>query len=304
MKLAFSLDAASSNFHYTNMNKAANKYYWEEMLSLVPVAGFEAVDFPYDGGARGPRTGQPYCRPSVMFKYGGIEGLKALLEEDGIKKVAGIQFVPRPAATVDEYVAAYAADLKKHLVFANELGCDYIAASASPEIAYMGALLEKKDELLEKFAAALADAADAAGNVKICLRNEYWSVLRGNELLDFIKKVDSRIGVCVDLAHLSIAGVCPIEFIKACADRIDCVVLSDTDFVDEFDSYKDPYPQHPTKYPTHVFKDLGCGNIDLKAVFAALKEIGYEGWLTASNRQTRDLYRGMLRAMRAIKAAQ
>jgi sugar phosphate isomerase/epimerase len=35
-----------------------------------------------------------------------------------------------------------------------------------------------------------------------------------------------------------------------------------------------------------IFRDLGLGATDLTAVFAALKESGFEGWAAVNNKQT------------------
>ncbi|MCQ2557968.1 MAG: sugar phosphate isomerase/epimerase [Oscillospiraceae bacterium] len=296
MKTAFSLDTVNTRYQEPNRNRVESKYYWEELFTLISAGGFDAIEMPYDSGFMGARCAYPFSKVVLDVKFGGVDGFKQDLAGKGISKVAGLQFTPRAAGSVEEYVKGFVFGVKGMIGHAKLLGCDYVIASVSPEIASMGALLDKKDELLDALAAELPALADEAGDIKICLRNEYWGILRGTAMQDFMKKVDSRICYCVDLANLKIAEACPFCFIKEAGNRIGCVTLTDTSFVDEYECYKDNNPQFPAKQATQVFKDLGEGSIDIKGIVALLKEIGFDGWMTVSNRQTRQVSRGILRA--------
>ncbi len=71
----------------------------------------------------------------------------------------------------------------------------------------------------------------------------------------------SRIGFCPDTAHLAAGGGNPAELIRRYPDRIRHVHLKDF--------RPDPF----------AFLPLGEGVIDFPDVIAALREIGYDGWL-------------------------
>jgi inosose dehydratase len=79
-----------------------------------------------------------------------------------------------------------------------------------------------------------------------------------------IERVFSRtpIAFCPDTAHLAAAGGDPAELIRRYADRITYVHLKDAQL--------DPL----------VFLPAGQGDLDMPDVMAALREIGFDGWLT------------------------
>ena len=233
-----------------------------------------------------------------------MEGFKKVLADAKIDKIAGIFASPRAAGSVEQYVEGFKRSVKGMLGLAGELGCDYVTVSASPEYCTMGALLDKKAELLDALAAALGELADEAGDIKLCVRNEFWGILRGAGMHDFMAKVDKRVGYCVDLAHIKIAGEDPAEFIRKAGDRVGVVILTDTCFEDKDEVWKGPAPAFPRTGATQVFKDLSQGSVDLCAVFAALKEVGFDGWATVDNRQTRQVSRGILRARYALNAVE
>jgi inosose dehydratase len=72
----------------------------------------------------------------------------------------------------------------------------------------------------------------------------------------------SRIGFCPDTAHLAAAGGDPAALIRRYAGRIACVHLKDL---------------RPEPF---AFLPLGAGTVDLPETLAALREIGYDGWIT------------------------
>jgi inosose dehydratase len=71
----------------------------------------------------------------------------------------------------------------------------------------------------------------------------------------------SRIGFCPDTAHLAAGGGNPAELIRRYPDRVRYVHLKDF--------RPDPF----------AFLPLGEGVIDFPDVIAAIREIGYDGWL-------------------------
>ena len=302
MKTAFSLETVNTRYQEPNRNRVESKYYWEELFLLVGAGGFRAVELPFDPGFMGARCCFPFSKVVMDAKFGGVESYKKVLADAKIEKIAGIFAAPRAAGSVEKYVEGFKFSVKGMLGLAKELGCDYVTISASPEYYNMGALLDKKAELLDALAKALGELADEAGDIKLCVRNEFWGILRGAEMHEFMAKVDERVGYCVDLAHVKIAGEDPAEFICKAGSRVGVVILTDTSYEDKAEDWKTSTPAFPRSGATQVFKDLGQGDVDLKAVFAALKEVGFDGWATVDNRQTRQVSRGILRARYALNA--
>ena len=99
----------------------------------------------------------------------------------------------------------------------------------------------------------------------------------------------------VDTATLTIAGVDPAAFVTAQRDRIGCVHLTDTAFVDTNDVWRTPNPEFPDHRATQVFRDPGTGTVDLAGIVALLDRTGYAGPVVCSARQTRDPFRALLR---------
>ena len=309
MKIAFSLDTVNRSTQEPNMNRIALKFYWDELFKLVGAGGFEAIEMPFSAMPK-VRSWDPFSPAQLEARYGGAESFRAQLAEAGITKVAGLFFTPAAAGpfnasnvgSLEGFVHGMKFAAGKMLEMAKELGSEYVVISVSPETFAMSALLDKKEELLDSLAAAYAELADQAGDIRICIRNEFWSILRGAQMHDFMAKVDPRVGYCVDLAHVKIAGEDPVEFIRKAGDRIGCVTLTDTCFEDKDECWKGPSPLFPPTCATQVFRDLGQGEIDLKAVFAALQEVGFEGWATVDNKMSKQVSRGILRARYALDA--
>ncbi len=70
----------------------------------------------------------------------------------------------------------------------------------------------------------------------------------------------TRIGFCPDTAHLDAAGGVSADLIRSLAGRIPYVHLKD--------------------YADGTFLPLGQGTLDFPGIFAALRDIGYDGWIT------------------------
>jgi inosose dehydratase len=91
------------------------------------------------------------------------------------------------------------------------------------------------------------------------------------------------VGFCPDTAHLTGAGMDPVDLIRTYGSRIGYVHLKDIG---------DDAPVGPdlsaggTEAMT-FFCELGRGSVDFPAVLAALREVGYGGWLTVEIDSTR-----------------
>ncbi|WP_454132400.1 sugar phosphate isomerase/epimerase family protein [Microbacterium lacticum] len=73
---------------------------------------------------------------------------------------------------------------------------------------------------------------------------------------------NSTIGLCADVAHLAAGGADPAEVIRRYSDRLAYVHLKD---------------YNPS---TGGFVPLGRGTVDLDGVVAAIRESGYDDWIT------------------------
>jgi inosose dehydratase len=154
------------------------------------------------------------------------------------------------------------------------------------------------DDFIERTAALINGFAEVAKekSITIALRNEYWSLLRGDRIMEFLKKIDPSVRLDIDSAHAAITGIDPREIVKDRIDLAGSVHLTDTAFEDNTEIWKTPNPEFPCNRATQVFKDLGFGKLNLGEFYKTLQSVNYDGWTICSCRQTREPMRALLRS--------
>jgi inosose dehydratase len=314
IKLGFSLDMVNIHYQEPNRNRYESKYYWEELYPLMVAAGFTAVEIPFDpfwifrGGSGVPMT--KYC---VEVKFEAVANYVNHLKEQGINKIAGIHFTPNLFVrddNLDFYFGASGHFGSEAIRYAKELGCDYINVSPTPPYGlikhyhgntsidwekWLHGFIDRTAELIDRFAEIAKE-----NSITLALRNEYWSLLRGDAILEFLRKIDPSVRLDIDAAHAAITGKDPSEMVKDRVDLAGSVHLTDTAFKDDADIWKTPNPEFPCNRATQVFRDLGFGNINLGAFYKTLESVNYKGWAICSCRQTREPMRALLRTRNYI----
>ena len=91
------------------------------------------------------------------------------------------------------------------------------------------------------------------------------------------------VGFCPDTAHLTGAGMDPVDLIRTYGRRIGYVHLKDIGA----DAPVGPDLNTSGTDAMSFFCELGRGDVDFPAVLAALAEVGYGGWLTVEIDTTR-----------------
>lgn len=313
IKIGYSLDMINMHHQEPNRNRQESKYYWEELYPLVKAAGFKAIEIPFDpfwifrGG-----SGVPFTKYCLDVKYGDIDSYTAHLKSAGINQVAGIHFDPSMFmrnSDLNFYFGASGHFGSEAVKYAIALGCDYINVTPTAPYGiiehYHGNKIQDKawlQDFLNRTSQMINEFGKLAneGGIKITLRSEYWSMLRGDKILDFVDKLDTDVLFDIDPANISITGIDPEEKLKRTIKSVGTVHLTDTAFEDNHDIWKTPNPQYPSNAATQVFRDLGFGNLNLKRCYDVLVDANYEGWVICSNRQTRDPMRALLRTRRFI----
>ncbi|WP_430388131.1 sugar phosphate isomerase/epimerase family protein [Blastomonas fulva] len=303
--IAISLDLINRHHQEPNRNRYESRYFWEELYSLVSTAGFSAIEMPYEPVWQfGGRSGVPFNRYCVNTKYGTAADFRAVLSASGVDRVIGITFDPNlfmRNGNLDFYFGASGHFANEALSHAADMGADYLAISPSPfygRIAqYHPDLETKKADFTERTLALLGGLATKAQElgVTLVLRNEYWSLFGGMRILPLIDALPRTVKLDLDTASLFVAGVDASDFLKAQIERIGCVHLTDTNFVDTQDVWKSPNPEYPRDHATQVFRDPGTGSVDFAAITALLGTLDYQGPTICSARQTRDPFRALLR---------
>jgi inosose dehydratase len=302
---AFSLDMVNRHYQEPNRNRFESRYYWEELYQLVAAAGFSAIELPYEPVWQfGGRSGVPLTRYCVHAKYQGAERFRAFLDRQGIRSVAGVSFDPSMFmrnSNLDFYFGAASHFAHEALSHAADLGASYFNISATPPFGRIRHYHPDMDAVEPGFIArtrsllqSLAEDAEKRG-VRLAIRHEYWSLLRGKRVFDLLENLPVSAGIDIDPASLLIGGEYPVQFIRDHGARIGSVHLTDTAFVDEDETWSTPNPEFPANRATQVYSDIGQGNVDLEKVYAALESVNYAGSITCSCRQTRDPIRALLR---------
>ena len=312
IKFGLSLDMINLLYQEPNRNRYESRYYWEELYTLVAAAGFRGIELPYQPlWDFGGRSGVPFTAYTIETKYQSTENFLALLRQKGIDAVIGVHFDPKlfMRGDLNGYFGALGHFAAQALAHTGNLGARNLTLTPTPSIgllrhhfgaetedaAWTAEFLARSGEVFAKLGAMAQEKA-----VTISLKNEFWSLLRGERILSFMQTLPEPFRMDVDTAHLQIAGLDPAAFIREHAGSIGSVHLTDTAFVDSEEAWKSANPEFPRARATQVFRDIGRGRVDLPAVYHALQSTGYRGWLICSCRQTRDPMRALLRTRHHI----
>ena len=304
-QISISLDLINRHYQEPNRNRFESRYFWEELYSLISASGLRAIEIPYELVWQfGGRSGVPLNRYCVNTKYGSAAGYLERLRAGGIARVSGVTFDPNLFMrndNLDFFFGASGHFAGEAVAHAADLGADYFAISPSPYYGraahYHPDLETKRATFVDRQTDALRSLAEkaAASGVTLVLRNEYWSLFRCEDILPLLDALPDGVKLDIDTASLTIAGVDPAAFIAAHQDRIGCVHLTDTNFVDTNETWKTANPEFPEHRATQVFRDPGTGGVDLPGIVALLDRQGYAGPVVFSARQTRDPFRALLR---------
>lgn len=311
---AISLDLINRHYQEPNRNRFESKYFWEELYPLIATAGFSAIEIPYEPVWQfGGRSGVPMNRYCINTKYSSAAQYREVLAASGITRVTGVTFDPNLFMrndNLDFYFGASGHFAGEALSHAADLEADYFAISPSPfygRIAQYHPDLEAKREAFTQrtleLLRGLATKAEELG-VTLVLRNEYWSLFGGERILPVLDALPATVKLDFDPASLFVAGISPAEYLQAHLQRIGCVHLTDTDFVDQAEIWKTANPEFPRDRATQVFRDPGTGSVDLAGIAALLDRLDYRGPVTCSARQTRDPFRALLRTRALLNQIQ
>ena len=106
------------------------------------------------------------------------------------------------------------------------------------------------------------------------------------ELEEFLRRVpESLVKLVWDVGHAVYGGVDPIDVVRAHPDRIAYIHLKDVDGV-VLESLRREQLGFDDGVRRRVFTELGRGVLDIPALLAALRDIGYGGWLMVEQDST------------------
>lgn len=305
MKISFSTEVVDLNNQAPNRNKRESKYYWDELYRLIAAVGFDSIEVPYEPKWDfGGRSGIPRSKRSITMKFGSVSNYMGELSEIGVKEISCFHLDPSLfcGGQMEMYLGAFGHFAEEAIEVASEAKTPVLSLTASACVFAVTKLMKDRTEGVEGLEAAtielidsIAKKASLAG-VKLCIKNEYWGLFRGEKVLDIIHKTKNEVFLDVDTAHLIIAGVDPVDFIKKNSEKIGIVHFTDTSFVDDQEAYLQALPEFPKKAATKVIVDCGEGTVDFQLILKTLKDNGYDGTVVLNCKNSYDVYRSLARA--------
>jgi inosose dehydratase len=200
------------------------------------------------------------------------DAFRALLAGEGLRLsalYAGARF--SDAVTAGETIA----EIERIARFLAALGVDRIVLGpGGPRTG------PSTPEMLKQACQTIEEAArrTAALGVHACVHPHLGTEIQDRAEIDAIMAgTDPElVGFCPDTAHLTGAGMDPVDLIRVYGRRIGYVHLKDIG---------DDAPVGPDLNSSGTdamtfFCELGRGSVDFPAVLAALRDVGYTGWMT------------------------
>ncbi len=116
--------------------------------------------------------------------------------------------------------------------------------------------------------------------VRSCFHNHVGSVIEtGAEFERLLELTDpALVFLGPDTGHLAWGGVDPVAFCRAYADRIYTIHIKDV-HLDVVERGRQAGWDYDTFCRNGVFTELGAGDVDFPALFAALCAAGFAGWV-------------------------
>lgn len=303
MRYSFSTEVVDLDNQAPNRNKRESKYFWDELNHLMAAGGFRSIEVPYEPKWDfGGRSGIPRSMRSAVTKFGTVAGYTEFLKENGIEAIDCVHLSTALfcMGVMPMYFGASTHYGEEAIQFASEAGCPVVSLSVTPPFYKVNALLngETEDVFLaetKKMVEHLASFAKEK-NVTLCLKNEFWGLLRGEKITAFLDSLEGDVKLDVDTANLRIAGADIGKVIDDNRSRIGIVHFTDTSFEDTDETWKTALPEFPAGRATKVFTDIGVGSVEFPEILAALKAAGYDGPIVLNPRNSYDISRSILRA--------
>lgn len=312
MKFGCTMEIVDMHASETSAFLKLSKSYWVEMFKLTSAAGFRSIELPYNpANSSGlTRSGMPISNYVTKARYGSAKSLLKLLNDVGIEEVTGVHISANDIMTEiissgqkpDELFYMLEHWAKEAVTFVSELKGQSLIISPTPEIGLLEKYVTEKKKgwetkFLDKAAAAInrIGKMSAKKGVKTCVKNEFWSLVRGKEFDKLYKNLDQKlVAYSPDLAHLKIAGSDPVNVIKKYAGNLGYIRFSDTSFEDKENNYKNIWAEYPVKGAQRVFLNMGEGSINLPGVYRELQKSGYDGWVICDSKKTVNIPRALL----------
>lgn len=116
----------------------------------------------------------------------------------------------------------------------------------------------------------------ARHRLKLAVQPRFGSIIQGPDEIERLL-VGSEAGVCLDIAHLVLAGADPVEVIELTAGRVQHVHLNDVD-IELARRVRDNSLEYDEAVGRNLYRPIGEGGAEVNKATAALRKSGYRGW--------------------------
>jgi inosose dehydratase len=270
----------------------------ERAFKTIAACGFDEVEL-----RAGSFRWEPLGRPErIVQYYGSIDAFVDVLHACGIERVSSFFFDPgemileEPSFGRDPLNAAdrdgIVAAARPFAEFLQEVGGSTLVVRPVGSSWRTGPLGEAQlDEL-----AATWNAVAQLG-VRVALHVDALSALQTtDEIADVLERTDDAVGLAIDTAELTIAGIDPVALYEQHADRVAHLHLKDVRTTDTLGERTKPNAELEfasaggERGVERWFWELGTdgGLVDFAALFAALDRHGFDGTTVVESDQSPD----------------
>lgn len=269
----------------------------QRALRVIAASGFSGVELNAGTG-----RWEPLGNPQQMAaNYGSVTGFGAVVREAALDGVSSWFWDPSIRLQEDlthgddpsksggrDGLVAHARWFSSALA---ELGGDVLVVRPAPSAGGLAALDEDTVSAIAESWLAVAEAI-AADGVRLALHFDFLSSLRLDDGLErLIAATDASVGLALDTAEFTVAGLDPIAFYRAHADRVTHVHLKNAAAVDDIDEYRRPAAEFTvlraggSRAVPRWFTELATEPllVDTPGFVGALAEHGYDGWVVVES---------------------
>jgi inosose dehydratase len=273
----------------------------ERALKTISVAGFDGVELTAGSGRWEP-LGNP---EQLAANFGSIAGFRAFLASCAVGAVSSWFYDPQQRSTEHltgplsplspDDVSTIVGRARWYAGTLAELGGAVLVVPAAPPAG-------DGEPLDDAAVRRLATCWDAVGRatrehgVRTALHVDFLSTLRAGDALDrLLDATDpALVGLAVDTAELTVAGIDPLGVIERHGERVWHVQFKDALAVDEAEEYRQPHAEYGVRQRggareiARWFGEPGIdgGLVDFPAVTRALVAARYAGWIVFESDQS------------------
>lgn len=280
----------------------------ERALKVTAACGFSAIELTAGSGRWDP-IGRP---ENIAINFGSSAHFRLKLKDLGITRVASTFFDSTLMSFEELHFglsstnradhARLVAQAKIHAEMLAELGGEFLVVRPFPSFWKEGAL---NDERM----AAAADCWNAVGamaaalGLKTVLHVDALSALRSaDELSNLMGLCDAdTVGLAFDTAELTIAGHDVVALYRQFHARVWHFQFKDALAVDTLDEYQLHNAERAmiaaggARKVERWFGEMGTGLVDFPALLAAMRALGYQGWvIVESDKGPQPIASGMM----------